>query len=247
MPVMTQQGESAPPIPGRPPRDDGMRRCIVSGDSLPRAELLRFVVGPDDIVVPDLAERLPGRGLWLRARRDIVVEACSRGRFSRAARKKVTPMAGPGGEPLDAVVEAQLVRRCIEVVSLARRAGIAVAGFDQVRQWLRARPSRTGSGPALLLTARDAAAGGRDKLAALAGWDDGVAVPVVPCELLAAQELGQAFGREHLVHVLIAPHRMTGRILAETGRLAGFRDDEAGCRTGAASDVAAAAAADRSD
>ena len=79
---------------GRPPRDDGLRRCIVSGDSLPRAEMLRFVIGPDDVVVPDMAGRLPGRGLWLRARRDIVVQACTRSQFTRAARHKVTPMAG---------------------------------------------------------------------------------------------------------------------------------------------------------
>ncbi|MEK9662280.1 MAG: RNA-binding protein [Alphaproteobacteria bacterium] len=232
---------------------DGLRRCIVSGESLPRAQLLRFVVGPDDIVVPDLAERLPGRGLWLQARRDIVAEACVRNRFSRAARCKVTPMAGPAGEPLDAVVEAQLVRRCIDVLSLARRAGATVGGFDQVRQWLRARPPRCDSGetagPALLLAARDAAPGGREKLEALARWDDGVAVPVATCALMKGEELGQAFGRDHLVHVLVTPHRLAGRLMAETGRLAGFRDegDEGTESRTAATAEAAAGAADRSD
>jgi hypothetical protein len=156
-------------------------------------------------------------------------------------------MAGPGGEPLDRLVEAQLVQRCLDAVSLARRAGIAVAGFDQVRQWLRARPRRAAAGPAVLLTARDAAAGGRDKVMALATWDDGVAVPVVPCGLLTGDELGRAFGRDHLVHVLIAPHRLAGRLLAEVGRLAGFRDDGTGCRAGAAGEAAADDAAERSD
>lgn len=242
-----QREETLSEADTRPPRDDGMRRCIVSGVSLPRQELLRFVVGPDDIVVPDLAERLPGRGLWLRAQRDIVVQACSRNQFSRAARRKVSPMVGPDGGSLDGVVEDQLVRRCLDVVSLARRAGIAVAGFDQVRQWLRSRPRGGSAGAAVLLTASDAAAGGRDKLAALAGWEDGVAVSVVPCGLLTGYELGQAFGREHLVHVLIAPHRLAGRLVTEAGRLAGFRDEDAGGRDGAASDAVAQATGDRSD
>ena len=241
MPKMVQHCEQETAgAGGMPARDDGLRRCIVTGDSRPREELLRFVVGPDDIVVPDLGERLSGRGLWLSARRDIVTQACSRNQFARAARRKVTPMAGPDGEPLDRIVEAQLAQRCIDVVSLTRRAGIAIAGFDQVRQWLRARPARNAGGPAVLLTASDAAAGGREKVLALAGWDDGVAVPVVPCGLLTGDELGRAFGRDHLVHVLIAPHRLAGRLLAEAGRLAGFRDDCTG-------DAAAQGAADRSD
>jgi hypothetical protein len=250
MQATVQRGRRDADVPrggDKPARDDGTRRCIVSGETLPRDRLLRFVAGPDGIVVPDLAERLPGRGLWLRARRDIVEAACSRNQFSRAARRTVTPMAGPNGEPLDRLVEVQLVRRCLDVVSLARRAGIAVAGFDQVRQWLKARPPRTGAGPALLLNARDAAAGGREKLAALAGWDDGVAVPVVHCGLLTARELGRAFGRDHLVHVLIEPHRLAGRLLTETGRLAGFRDEGTGSRDGTAEDAVASTEDDRSD
>ena len=224
-----RRGDRAlPGAGGRPARDDGTRRCIVTGDTLPRADLLRFAVDPDDVVVPDLAERLPGRGLWLCARRDIVQFACSRNQFTRAARRKVTPMAGPNGEPMDVLVEAQLVQRCLDIVSLARRAGIAVAGFDQVRQWLKLRPARTQAGPALLLTASDAARGGRDKLVALAGWDDGVAVPVRRCDLLTGHELGRALGRDHLVHVLVEPDRLTERLLMEAGRLAGFRSDVAG-------------------
>ena len=40
-----------------------MRRCIATGKSGPRRSLLRFVVDPDGEVVPDVADRLPGRGM----------------------------------------------------------------------------------------------------------------------------------------------------------------------------------------
>ena len=43
------------------------RRCILSNRECSTAHLIRFVADPDNRIVPDLAERLPGRGLWLSA------------------------------------------------------------------------------------------------------------------------------------------------------------------------------------
>ena len=39
-------------------RDESERRCIVTRATGPKAGLIRFVAGPDDAIVPDLAERL---------------------------------------------------------------------------------------------------------------------------------------------------------------------------------------------
>src|SRR5258708_22328587 len=93
-----------------------MRRCIVTGAVRPKPELVRFVVGPDGMVVPDVAARLPGRGLWLTARRDIVDAAVGKRLFGRAARAPVT-VAGDLGER----VEALLRQRCADLIRLARR------------------------------------------------------------------------------------------------------------------------------
>ena len=41
------------------------RTCILSGKTLPRERLIRFVAGPDGFAVADLAEKLPGRGAWI--------------------------------------------------------------------------------------------------------------------------------------------------------------------------------------
>ena len=59
------------------------RRCIVTRESLPEPRLIRFVLAPDGRVVPDLARKLPGRGLWLSARRDIVDRACAGNLFAK--------------------------------------------------------------------------------------------------------------------------------------------------------------------
>src|SRR3954468_735959 len=181
------------------------RRCIATGEVRDRAGLLRFVVGPDGMIVPDIDERLPGRGLWLTPRRDIVDRAIAKRVFSRAARRQVSV-------PPDLAdrLENLLARRVVDTLGLARRAGLAVAGFDRVGDAVRHGRA------ALLLCARDGAAGGRRKLAELARD--------LPCaEALAASELGAAFGRDRIVHAAVGGGKLCRRLLLDLEKLAGLR------------------------
>jgi predicted RNA-binding protein YlxR (DUF448 family)/ribosomal protein L30E len=180
------------------------RRCIATGVSGPVEAMIRFVVGPDDLLVPDIEARLPGRGMWLSARRDVVNSAVKKALFAKAARRKVLVPAD-----LAECIEGMLRRRCLDLIGLARRAGQVVSGYDQVRSALK-----SGKG-ALLLSARDGAPDGIDKLRALAP-----ALPVAA--MLSAAELGQAFGRDHTVHGLLMPGKLASRLRLEAGRLAGM-------------------------
>ncbi len=195
---------------GRTPPPSGAetaRRCIVSGEVVPREQLIRFVVGPENKLIPDIAETLPGRGLWLRARRDVLKVALARNLFARAARSPVTVAADLADK-----VEGLLARRCLELLGLARRAGLVVTGFEKVRAML-------GAGKvALLITAAGAAPGGRAKLRALAPDVPGIGV-------LESQELAAALGRGHVVHVAVARSPLADRIAFEAGRLVGMRAD----------------------
>jgi predicted RNA-binding protein YlxR (DUF448 family) len=182
-----------------------LRRCIVTGVVRPKAELLRFVVAPDGGVVPDIACRLPGRGLWLTARRDIVAAAVGKRLFGRAARASVT-VPGDLAERVDALLR----QRCCDLVGLARRAGKAVAGFEKVRAALRKGEA------AVLVAAADGGEGGRDKVRGL-GFD----LPLV--DGLSAAELGVAFGRDHVVHAVLAPGRIARDLVVAAGRLDGYR------------------------
>ncbi len=183
----------------------GDRRCVVTRCSGDRYGLIRFVVGPNGAIVPDLAESLPGRGLWLTAHRDIVATAVAKGQFARAARRPVT--VDPG---LVDQLEGLLARRCVELLGFARRAGLVSAGHQKVSETLR------GGGVALLLRAADS--DGRDgrELAVKAGD-----APVV--SVLTGTELGTALGREHVVHVALGDGRLTDSLLRECRRLEGFR------------------------
>jgi len=183
------------------------RKCIVSGEIRPKAELIRFAVSPDGVVVPDLAESLPGRGIWVAAQREVLAEAIAKGRFSRAAKARVKAEAALVDE-----VDAQLNVRCLDLLGLARRAGRLVAGFEKVRGLIGAGEA------AVVIAACDGAADGREKISRLAGT-----LPVVA--LFSVQELSLALGRENVVHAALTSGGLAERFLMETARLTGFRDE----------------------
>ena len=165
----------------------------MSGQAADPATLIRFVVGPESTIYPDLAGKLPGRGIWLTANRATVQTALKKRAFARAAKQPVT-------------VSAEMP----DLLGLARRASQAVAGFEKVKQWLGA--GRVG----VLLQAADGAADGRRKLANLAGD-----APLVT--LFSGAELSLALGRGNVIHAALAPGRLAERFLAEVARLRGFR------------------------
>jgi uncharacterized protein len=182
-----------------------LRRCIATGEIYDRSSLLRFVVGPGGEVCPDVTSRLPGRGLWLCPRRDIVETAVKRRLFARAARQAVTTPPGLADR-----VEALLAQRCCEVIGLARRAGVAVAGFEKVRGAVSSRKAT------VLLLALDGAEGGRQKMRAI-----GRHLPIVI--VLTAAEIGAIFGREHVINAAIEDDPLGTRLIAIAKKLAGFR------------------------
>ncbi|HTT83971.1 MAG TPA: RNA-binding protein [Rhizomicrobium sp.] len=184
------------------------RRCIVTREVLPDSRLVRFVTDPEGVLVPDVAARLPGRGMWVTADRAILERAIAKGHFSRAAGMTVVI---PDGLPDR--VEKLLVARMTGDLGLARRSGQLVLGFDAVARAL------TVSGPAtVLVEASDGAPDGRRKLLALA---KGFQPAVIDC--LSGTELSLALGRENVVHAALKSGRFSERLLADASRLNGFR------------------------
>lgn len=165
--------------------------------------MIRFVLGPDQTLVPDVQAKLPGRGMWLSARRDVIETALARKAFARAVRAEVLVPAD-----LPAIIEAALKRRVIEILGMTRRAGQAVCGFTKAREWLAADRA------ALIVQASDGSADERARLL------NGRAVPVI--DPVPAAALGQIFGRDHAVHVAVSAGRLATMLLTESRRLAGI-------------------------
>ncbi|TNE41412.1 MAG: RNA-binding protein [Alphaproteobacteria bacterium] len=189
------------------------RRCIATAQTRPQAELLRFVVGPENQIVPDVTGKLPGRGLWLTPTREALALALKKKAFARAAKAQV---AVPDG--LEDLIERLLVARAIEGLALARRAGAIVCGFQKVENALRQAP------PAALFEASDGAADGRSKLLALAKrWQKEQKQPIPVLGCLNSEELGLAFGRGSVIHAALEKSGIAPRILSDFTRLGGFR------------------------
>ena len=204
-----------PPVAPASPADGPQRTCIVTGETGAPGRMIRFVVGPGDEVVPDLARSLPGRGLWVTAERALVEKAVAKKLFSRAARAAVK--AAPD---LAERVERLLLERVLGDLSRARRAGRAVAGFVKVEEMMNRR--RAG----LLVVADEAEGDGLRKLQASG-------LPLV--RLGDAASLGGIFGRDEAVYVAVARDNAGGAFVEriETGaaRWRGYRVNGEGRRS----------------
>ena len=186
------------------PETGPLRRCAVTRLRLPKERMIRFVVAPDGNVVPDLAARLPGRGIWLSALADVVETARTRGGFARAARGPVTV-----SPDLLSGLQRALTRRIGEQLGLARRAGQAVVGFTKAREWIETDRA------ALIIQAGDGSVDERARL--LGGWLGPMVTP------LDGATLGAVFGREYAVHVAVATGRLAQRLREDAERLDGLR------------------------
>ena len=207
-------------------RSDGPeRKCLATGEVQPKYGLIRFVVGPDEQVVPDVAGKLPGRGMYVAADRDALDTAVKKKLFSRGAKRQVTVT-----DDLVDEVERQLARRVVDLIALSRKGGRAVAGYEKVKNMLALEEAQ------VLLQAVDGSGRGKSKLSTphfgtYVGW-------------LTADELGLAFGRQTVIHAALASGGLTKRVVEEANRLRGFRDSVVAGATGRENTAAGAAGKD---
>lgn len=182
------------------------RRCIVTRASEPKSGLIRFVAGPEGQIVPDVLEKLPGRGIWVSSDHKTLAEAVKKGLFARAAKAKVTV-----DEKLPDQVHKILTRRVIDLISMGRKAGIAIAGLEKVKSLLVEERAK------VLIQASDGSERGKTVLRPPNG-------PETLINCLTSAELGMAFGRETVIHAAMTRGGITDRVLYDATRLAGFRE-----------------------
>ncbi|MFW2544255.1 RNA-binding protein [Primorskyibacter sp. 2E107] len=186
-------------------REDGPeRKCIATGEAQPKSGLIRFVVGPEGQIVPDLAGKLPGRGLYVASDIAALEKAVKKSLFSRAAKQPVTVP-----DALVQTIEQMLARRVIDLISLARKSGDAVSGYEKVKDWLYKDEAT------VLIQAEDGSSRGKSKLSTpyggtYIGW-------------LTADELGMAFGRQTVIHAALGAGGLARRVVEDAQRLKGVR------------------------
>jgi predicted RNA-binding protein YlxR (DUF448 family) len=196
------------------------RECALTREKKPVAELIRFVVGPDDVIVPDTDARADGRGVWISLGQAQVAAAARKNAFARSLKSQVRLP-----EDLPGLTRLRLEQRFIAALQMARKAGQLVTGATKVKAAIEAGEI------AALITATDAAADGRDKLlVSLRGYEraavangtmeEGNTVPHL--ELLSAEQLGLALGMENVIHAALTKGAAAQAALARAERLARY-------------------------
>lgn len=209
-----------------PRRDEIVRQCCLTREHRPAAELVRFVVGPDGVLVPDVDARAQGRGVWVTLSAEKVAEAVRRKAFARS-------LGGPVEVPeaLAELTRERLEQRLVGALGLARKAGQLVTGATRVRSSLQRGEAMA------LITARDAAPDSRAKMlgalgsferTAQAAGDVGYTIPHF--DLLDSRQLSLAVGLENVIHAALTTGAAAQSALARAERLARYvgarRDSE---------------------
>ncbi len=185
------------------------RRCIVTRETVDTSQLLRFVLGPDDQVVGDIKGKLPGRGVWVTARKTFIEQAIEKKLFPRAFKTKCQV-----SKTLPQEVDKQFEARCLNYLSLAKKTGAVITGFDKVTTALNK------DNVALLLQASDGATDGQEKLERKflhLGPADHV-IKVFSCE-----QMSMAFGGTNVIHAAITRGTMAKNVLASTAKMLEYR------------------------
>jgi predicted RNA-binding protein YlxR (DUF448 family) len=189
------------------------RTCALSREAKPAEELIRFVVGPDNAVVPDVKRKLPGRGLWLTAQRSAVEQAVERQVFARGFKRAVTvPPA------LADATETLLVRAALDALAMAAKAGNVVAGFAKVEAAVSADEI------VALIEAVDAAADGKRKMQGVLHrktQETAREIPTLTAFSITQFDLG--LGRLNVVHAALLAGPVSDTFLARTERLLRYR------------------------
>ena len=181
--------------------ENGMKVCIVTKNTFPRTEMLRFVVSPNREIVFDVDEKLPGKGIWISADKDILQKAVQKKIFNKAAGMSVVIP-----ENLTDIVLGKLQEKCLSLLAFARKAGMLVFGFEGVKKAL------TNMVVSVAFEADDAAQNGKDKL-----YRPTDTFPVFSC--LTREDLGQITGMEQQVHVAVLDSKLSENLIVAGKKL----------------------------
>lgn len=191
-----------------------LRLCVVTRETAPPQEMLRFVVGPDTQLVADLRRNLPGRGVWVKLSAAHVRQAIKRKAFARSLKQTVQV-----SDDLPEQISAQLRKDAVQALSFANKAGAAVSGYFKVESALK-----TGR-VAVVLHAREAAPDGVRKLRqAIRRTAEAGARDVLVIDEFDSSDLSLALGGEHVIHAALEAGPATTGFLTRWARFNAFRD-----------------------
>ena len=199
----------APETDRGPSAAGGERCCALTRIVKSTDDMIRFVVGPDGAVVPDIKRKLPGRGVWITATRQALEEAVGKRIFARSFKHDVRV-----ANDLPPLTEQLLAQAALDALAMAGKAGNVAAGFGKTEDALN------GNEAVAVIHASDAAADGRRKLEAVLRRN-GRQIPVV--DAFSSAQLDLALNRLNVIHAALLAGPVSDTFLARTERFVRFR------------------------
>ena len=199
------------------------RLCALTREVKPLADLIRFVAAPDGAIVPDIKRKLPGRGVWVTARRASIDEAVKRNVFARSLKREVRAAADLG-----TAVERQLEAAALDALAIAHKAGRVAIGFG------RTEAALVGDPVVVVLNASDGATDGARKIAAAVARRQSSenAGEIAVVGAFTSAQLDLALGRSNVVHAALLAGPASNGFLERYRSLERFRIDPGGRGTG---------------
>lgn len=169
---------------------------------------------PEGVLTLDLSGKLPGRGAWLGADRGRLLKAIKKGAFARSFKEGVRLPEGLSPDDYADEVAHQLLKRTLNQLGLARRAGQCLTGFEVVKS----------AAPKLIayLTPQDAAPDGVGKLARTVEARGSASHIVLKVD---GVRLADSVGVPGAVHLGLVPGPAGDTALYEARRLCAFQAD----------------------
>ncbi|PNU21192.1 DUF448 domain-containing protein [Geothermobacter hydrogeniphilus] len=180
------------------------RTCLGCRETFDQHRLIRFVPAPDGTLLVDYRRKLPGRGAYVCARRQCLLQAAAKGGFSRSFKRELRV----DGQQLLARVADQQRQTIDNLIGMARKAGQGVGGSNLVLGELQ-----RGSDIALVLLAKDVSAGIGNKVCLAAGNR-----PVRQPDWLDKSRLGVLCGRAERSVLALRSGPIAEKLLYEFSR-----------------------------
>jgi hypothetical protein len=199
----------APETDRGPSAAGGERFCALTRTAKPADDMIRFVVGPDGALVPDIKRKLPGRGVWITATREALEESVAKRVFARSFKRDVRLP-----DDLASLTEQLLARTALDALAIAGKAGNVAAGFGKAEDAINSNEA------VALIHASDAAADGRRKFEAVLRRN-GRQIPVI--DAFSSAQLDLALNRLNVIHAALLAGPVSDTFLARTERFARFR------------------------
>ena len=195
------------------PKQIPLRKCLVTGTTIEKKDLIRFVIDPQNNLIADINQNLPGKGYWVKADRDTILKAINKNILHKAIKKEVNIEKNV----LDRI-EMQITKQIINQISLCRKAGAAIFGFDKIKAAIKS------NNIGLVIQALDGSDREKKRLV-------NRSIPKILDDCLTGSDLGKAFGRENVIHCAILRSGFVENIYFHSNRLNNLKNHVPQCNS----------------